>query len=136
MESAKQMGVAKKSKRASPAEDSARSTGVVKGKRSRIHNDPYAGGERSGKRAKPNATSTANVPLIVESSGITLPGPAFPLQACAIVPSPTSAPGIAPPGLSIPALSQAFTSFHFLCCGAPSPVYLVHTLFQTNYISR
>jgi hypothetical protein len=44
-ETAKQMGV---TKRACPAEDSgitARYIGVVKGKRRRIHNDPYAGGE-------------------------------------------------------------------------------------------
>jgi hypothetical protein len=130
METAKQMGVAKKSKHMSPAEDSgltARSIGVVKGKRRRIHNDPYAGGERLGKRAKPDALSTANTPpLTVERSGITLPSPAFPLQARATVPSPTSAPGIAPPvhrlvfapppthtpgiappGLAIPPLSQA-----------------------------
>ena len=47
-ETTKQMGVAKKSKRVFPAEDSgltARSIGVVKGKHHRIHNDPYAGGE-------------------------------------------------------------------------------------------
>lgn len=36
-----------------------RSIGVVKGKRKRLHNDPYAGGERSGKRAKPDAVSRA-----------------------------------------------------------------------------
>ena len=57
---------AKKSERVSPAEDSeltAQSIGVVKGKRRRIHNDLYAGGERSGKRTKPDATtSTANAP--------------------------------------------------------------------------
>ena len=37
----------------------AQSIGVAKGKRRRVHNDPYAGGERSGKRAKPGATSAA-----------------------------------------------------------------------------
>jgi hypothetical protein len=36
-----------------------RSIGVVKGKRKRLHNDPYAGGERSGKRAKADALSQA-----------------------------------------------------------------------------
>ena len=36
---------------------SERSIGVTKGKRRRIHDDPYAGGERSGKRAKPDAVS-------------------------------------------------------------------------------
>ena len=37
------------------------SIGVAKGKRRRVHEDPYAGGERSGKRTKPNALfATAN----------------------------------------------------------------------------
>ena len=120
-ETAKQMGIAKKSKRMAPAEDSgltARSIGIVKGKRRQIHNDPYAGGERSGKCTKPDALSTANAPpLTVEHSRITLPGLAFPLQAHATVASPTSAPGIGPPpthapgiaplGLAIPPLSHA-----------------------------
>src|SRR6266851_8946386 len=47
METAKQMGITK-SKHPHPAKDSgltARSIGVVKGKRRRIHNDPYTGGE-------------------------------------------------------------------------------------------
>ena len=48
-ETAKQMGAAKKlTKCTRPAEDAgltARCIGVVKGKRRRIHNDPYAGGE-------------------------------------------------------------------------------------------
>src|SRR6266852_731790 len=36
-----------------------RSLGAVKGKRKRLYNDPYAGGERSGKRAKRDALSQA-----------------------------------------------------------------------------
>jgi hypothetical protein len=36
-----------------------RSIGAVKGKRKRLHNDPYAGGKRSGKRAKSDALSQA-----------------------------------------------------------------------------
>jgi len=35
----------------------ARSIGVVKGGRSHAHNDPYVGGERSGKRSKLDAQS-------------------------------------------------------------------------------
>jgi hypothetical protein len=155
-ETAKQMGVAKKkSKRAAPAEDSgltARSIGVVKGKRRRIHNDPYAGGQRSGKRAKPDAPSTATAPpLSIESSGITLPGPAFPLQARATVPSPTSAPGIAhpaqglsfappasrapgiaPPGLAIAPLSQAFT----FPAAAPPVLFMSSTTYIPNQLHK
>jgi hypothetical protein len=113
-ETAKQMGVTKKSsKRPHPAEDSgltARSIGVVKGKRRCIHNDPYAGGERSGKRARPDAPSPANAPppTVESTPGITLPGPAVPAQARATVPPPASAPGIAPPGVAIPAQADAF----------------------------
>jgi hypothetical protein len=36
-----------------------RSIGAIKGKRKHLHNDPYAGGERSGKRAKRDALSQA-----------------------------------------------------------------------------
>ncbi len=37
----------------------AQSIGTAKGKRRRVHSDPYTWGERSGKRAKPDATSAA-----------------------------------------------------------------------------
>ena len=113
-ETAKQMGVTNKSSnRPRPAEESgltARCIGVVKGKRRRIHNDPYAGGERSGKRAKPDAPSTANAapPTVESTPGMTLPGPAIPVQAPAAVLPPTSVPGIAPPGVAIPAQADAF----------------------------
>ena len=77
-ETAKQMGVTKKSKRVAPAEDSgltAQSISIVKGKHHRIHNNLYTRGERSGKHAKPDALSTVNAPpLTVEHSMITLPG--------------------------------------------------------------
>jgi len=56
------MGVTK-SKCPCPAKDSgltAWSISVVKGKHHYIHNDPYTGGERLGRRAKPDAASTAN----------------------------------------------------------------------------
>jgi hypothetical protein len=90
-----------------PAKDSgiiAWSIGIVKGKRHCIHNDPYAGGERSGKCAKPDTPSTANAapPTVESTPGITLPGPAVPVQACVTVPPPTSAPGITPLGVAIP----------------------------------
>jgi hypothetical protein len=131
-ETAKQMGV---SKRARPAEDSgltARSIGVVKGKRRRIHNDPYAGGERSGKRAKPDAPSTANAPPppVKSCPGITLPGPAVPAQARATVPPPTPAPGIAPPGVAIPAQADAFANPPACAPGIAPPGPAFSTLLE------
>jgi hypothetical protein len=104
-ETAKQMGITK-SKHPRPAEDSgltAQCIGVVKGKCRRIHNDPYTGGEQSGKRAKPDAPSSANTapPTVESTPGITLPGPAT-------VPPPTSVPGIMPPGVPIPAQADTF----------------------------
>jgi len=61
METAEQMGV----KHGTPkqkclSEDSgttAQSISVTKGKRCWVHSDPYTGGKRSGKHAKPDATS-------------------------------------------------------------------------------
>ena len=50
---------------------SERSIGVTKGKRRHIHDDPYAGGERSGKHAKPDVVSAkanANVCVHAPSS--------------------------------------------------------------------
>jgi hypothetical protein len=106
METAKQMGIVAKSKCLCPAEDSgltAQCIGVVKGKHHRIHNDPYARGERSGKRTKPNAPSPANVapPTVESTPGITLLGPAT-------IPPPTSVPRIAPLGVPIPAQVDTF----------------------------
>jgi hypothetical protein len=60
----------------------AQSIGVAKGKRRRVHIDPYAGGERSGKRAKPDATSAAANARA---------------RACAIPPSATAPTRSAPP---------------------------------------
>jgi hypothetical protein len=57
-ETAERMGAKKAPRRPCLPEErglTERSLGVVKGKRKRLHNDPYAGGERSGKRAKPDA---------------------------------------------------------------------------------
>ena len=73
----------------------AQSIGVAKGKRRRVHSDPYAGGERSGKRAKPDATSAAANARA---------------RACAIPPSataptPSEAPQtLAPPSATMPTM--------------------------------
>jgi hypothetical protein len=114
METAKQMGITKKSSKCPhPAEDSgptAWSIGIVKGKRRCIHNDPYAGGERSRKCTRPNAPSPANVPppTVKSTPRITLLGPVVPVQARMTVPPSASAPGIAPPGDAIPMPVDAF----------------------------
>jgi hypothetical protein len=105
METAKQMGITK-SKCLCPAEDSrltAQCISIVKGKHHHIHNDPYAGGERLGKHAKPNAPSSINAapPTVKSTPSITLLGPVT-------VPPPTSVPGIAPLGIPIPAQVDTF----------------------------
>ncbi len=130
-ETAKQMGIAKKSSKClHPAEDSgltARSIGIVKGKRRCIHNNPYAGGERLGRRAKPNTPSTANMapPTVESTPGITLPGPAIPVQARVTIPPPTSVPGIVPPGVAVPAQVDAFAHppTHALGIAPPGPAF-------------
>jgi hypothetical protein len=64
-ETAERMGVERAPKRKRLPEErgiTEKSIGIAKGKRRRIHQDPYAGGERSGKNAKPDALSAmANV---------------------------------------------------------------------------
>ena len=59
-ETAERMGVKRAPTRKRLPEErgiTERAIGAAKGKRQRIHQDPYAGGERSGKRAKPDALS-------------------------------------------------------------------------------
>ena len=72
-----------------------RSIGAAKGKHRRVHSDPYAGGERSGKRAKPDAISAvANANARV--------------HACAPPASMAAPPRMAAPAMYMPA-SQSFT---------------------------
>src|SRR5216683_1195015 len=63
METAKRMGVKHSAlkQKCLPKEHgmTAQSIGVAKGKCCWVHSDPYAGGKRSGKRAKPDVTSAA-----------------------------------------------------------------------------
>jgi hypothetical protein len=61
--------------------------GVTKAKR-RVHTDPYAGGERSGKRAKPDAMSAA---ANRRARGLSPSRIAPPSNASAIVLAPPSA---------------------------------------------
>ncbi len=72
--------------------------GAVKGKRSRKYSDPHAGGERSGKRAKPDALSaTAN-------------------ESARAMPPPTRAAVLAPARAS-PSAAAAGSATHFFTCG-------------------
>jgi hypothetical protein len=86
-ETAVRMGVKKAPKRKRLPEESGltkRSIGVAKGKKVRIYNDPYAGGERSGKRAKPDALSAA-ANVRARDSG-------DPSAGATLAPPPTSQP--------------------------------------------
>ena len=59
-----------------------RSVGAIKGKRKRLHEDPYAGGERSGKRAKPDTRSqTANARMRMDVPPLDAPFPEVPEHA-------------------------------------------------------
>ena len=52
------------------------SIGIAKGKRRRVHEDPYAGGERSGKHVKPNALSAVANALACTSASTAVPATA------------------------------------------------------------
>jgi hypothetical protein len=84
-ETAERMGVKRVSKRKRLPEEhglTERSIGVAKGKWQRIHQDPYAGGEQSGKHTKPDALSVAANEcaraLAASSSGAQVPAHASP----------------------------------------------------------
>ena len=80
-ETAKRMGVKRGPKKRLPEEHglTERSIGASKGKRARIHTDPYTGGKRSGKRAKPDVQSAgANARARAAPSSGTLPPSALP----------------------------------------------------------
>jgi hypothetical protein len=95
-ETAKRMGAKCTPKRKCPPEErglTAQSMGIAKTKaKRRIHTDPYAGGERSGKRAKPDAMSAA---ANRRARGLS--------PLCTVPPSNASAVALAPPSASAPA---------------------------------
>ena len=73
----------------------AQSIGVAKGKCRRVHSDPYAGGERSGKRAKPDATSAAanaRARACAMPLSTTAPTPSALPPPSATVPTPSAHP--------------------------------------------
>jgi len=94
------------------------SIGVAKGKRRRVHSDPYAGGERSGKRAKPDATSAAanaRARACAAPPSATAPTPSAPPKTLA-PPSATMPPPSAHPEMRVPPSALAFPSL-----SAPAP---------------
>ena len=85
-----------------------RSIGVVKGKRKRLHNDPYAGGERSGKRAKSDANSQA----ANASARVPAPPPNVPPLPPPNAPSPNApSPATCPPHVPFPTLYPTMPTF-------------------------
>jgi hypothetical protein len=109
-ETAERMGVKRRaSKRQCLPEErriTAQSISVAKGKHRWVHSDPYAGGERSGKRAKPDATSAAANARA---------------RACAVPPSATAPTPSAPPEmLAAPSATAPTPSAHLEMLAAPS----------------
>ena len=88
-ETARRMGTKRVPKPRCPPDEhglTERSIGVVKGKHKRLHNDPYAGGERSGKRAKPDAVSRAARRAPTPSPAALSPAAPFPTAGPSHVP--------------------------------------------------
>jgi hypothetical protein len=137
-ETAERMGL-KRPKRRIPDEIGLtnRSIGIAKGKRRRIYEDPYAGGERSGKHAKPDARVRLALPVppappmlaprALPPAGI--PGP-FPMPGpFPLAPPPALAPRALPlagvPGLFPPAPLPALAppALPFPPPPPPAPAY-------------
>jgi hypothetical protein len=128
METAERMGVKRAPKRKRLPEErglTERSIGVTKGKRIRVYSDPYTGGERSGKCAKPDALSAvanARARASVHSSAGVVSPASQPLPATAPVftftsasqPLPTMAPTFAftPASQPIPATTNTHSHTH------------------------
>ena len=91
-ETAKHMGAKARLQKCLPEERGAteQSIGLTKGKCHHIHNDPYAGGERSSKHMKPNVLSaTANACACVR---MCVPISATPGPPSATAPPSSTAP--------------------------------------------
>jgi hypothetical protein len=118
-ETAERMGVKRHaSKRKCLPEEcgmTAQSIGVAKGKRRQVHSDPYAGGERSGKRAKPDVTSAAANACA---------------RACAMPPSATAPPTPSAPTetLAPPSAIAPTPSAHQETLAPPSALALTFAL--------
>ena len=116
-ETAERMGVQKRRRLPEEAGLTQKAIGVAKGKRRRVYTDPYAGGERPGKLAKPDAVSAAanqkaRAPPLAHSQ-----------------PQPTRAFPSSPPAVPHPLATQvpqvpynySFPPFAYTFPPAPSP---------------
>jgi hypothetical protein len=109
-ETAKRMGVKRAPKRKRLPEErgiTEQSIGVAKGKKRRLHQDPYAGGERSGKRAKPDALSAA---ATTQARACMAPSGPSPLM-----PTSQAPPSAATSSLAPAPCSQRSQEPHFSC---------------------
>ena len=115
-ETAERMGCKRAPKRRLPGEHglTERSIGAPKGKRKCLYTDPYAGGERSGKRAKPDALSA--------EANARARAPQF-LPPCTALPFPSLLP---------PAPSFASTPDTIACAPGPSPLFSGAFSFTPN----
>ena len=117
METAKRMGVQKHRRLPKEAGLTQKAIGIAKGKHHRVYTDPYAGGERPGKLAKPNVVSAAvnqkvRAPPLAHSQP--QPTRAFPS-------SPPAVPH--PPATQVPQVpyNYSFPPFAYTFPPAPSP---------------
>jgi hypothetical protein len=81
-------------------EISKQSISVTKGKKQHLHQDPYAGGEQSGKHAKPDMLSTVATTQVHAYMAPSRPSPLMPTSVCI----PTSQ---APPSAATSSLAPA-----------------------------
>ena len=100
------------------------SIGAAKGKRRRVHEDPYAGGKRSGKRAKPDALSTTANALARASASTAVPAAAptstsQPITTCAHTSNSTAVPALLPAPASQLITAKARARAH-----APTAVHM------------
>jgi hypothetical protein len=77
--------------------------GVAKGKKQHLYQDPYAGGERSGKHAKPDALSPVATAQVRANAACSGPAPASPLV-------PAFSP-LVPASVRVPASSPLVPTF-------------------------
>ena len=120
-ETAVRMGVRKKSpkRKDSPVgRNTEQRIGASKGKRSRKYSDPYAAGERSGKRAKPDAVSTAANECACARAAVPTPT-VHPLRAAVLAPTCTS-PSTAATGSAAPFFHHANLSAALLLAHSAS----------------
>jgi hypothetical protein len=118
METAKKMGTQKAVKRRRPPKEvglTEKTIGIAKGKHCRVYTDPYAGGERPGKLAKPNAVSAAanqkaHTPPLAHS------------QPAHALPSPPAVP--LPPATQVPQVpyEYPFPPFAYMFLPPPPPL--------------